>query len=355
MPDPLPGAVSLHPATHRRVAEAAAEVGRLDGLAATLSNTLHITRPAVRREALATSALEGTFSTLTELMTADLAGEVAPASAVREVLNYIEATNRGIAAVEVHPVSVNLLLELHEVLLSGTRHDHAGGRIRESLVGIGRPGAGIDGARFVPPPPTEVVGLLNAWERWNYARSDLHPIARIALSHYQFETIHPFLDGNGRIGRLAVVLLLIEAGMIGGHYLSLSARLEPRKDEYIDHLAAVSESGDFDPWVSFFAEVLAEEAAAAGVWFKRLLAWREDMVSQLRSGGRRGLVVQLAEWLAEQPVVTARAVADHFDVAFQSANRAIATLVDREVLHEVTGGTYGRVFVADDVMAILDD
>lgn len=354
VPAPLPDTLSLSALTHIAVADAAAELARLDGMVGEMVDTWHITRPVMRREAVSTSAIEGTFSTLAEVLAADLT-DVEPTNlALREVVNYVRAAEHGVDAMAARPVSLNLILELHGILLEGTRTAHAGGRWRSSQVAIGRPGDGIESARFVPPPHTEVAELLDDWERWAHLEGTFHALVRIAVAHYQFETIHPFLDGNGRIGRLIVVMQLIETGLIAGHFFSLSAYIERHRIEYQDLLAGVSETGDFDGWVRFFCGALQHEAERSAGRIRQLRAWRGNIVDRLRSEQRKGLVIQLAEWLIEQPVITVGAVAARFEVSFQSANRVVASLEADGVLEHVAGTSHPRLFASSEVLSILN-
>jgi Fic family protein len=195
--------------------------------------------------------------------------------------------------------------------------------------------------------------VFSDWERWNYNTPHLPLLARIAVSHYQFETIHPFTDGNGRMGRLIAILLLIDRGPLSDHYMVLSPYLEGRRDRYVELLGQTTVSGDFDPWVRFFAEAIRSEASAARLRISALVSYRSATVDRLRRAGLKGTIIEIAERLVEQPVVTASVVAKTFDVTFQTANRAIARLVDEGILEEATGKTYARVFVAREVFRLM--
>lgn len=353
-PDPLPAEILLSPETYSTIERAAMELGQLEGAATQLEDPYWITRPNIRREAVSTSALEGTFSTLEDLFAADLKDADPESKALQEVMNYVTAAEMGVARLSDRPVSFNLMCELHSVLMRGTDSATSAGRLRETQVAIGSPGSLITEARFVPPPPgPSLVDLFSDWERWNYDTSSLPLIARIAVSHYQFETIHPFTDGNGRMGRLVVILLLIDRGPLSDHYMVLSPYFESRRDRYVDLLGQTTASGDFDPWVRFFAEAIGSEASAARSRISALVSYRSAIVDQLRRAGLKGTIIEIAERLVEQPAVTASAVARTFDVTFQTANRAIARLVEEGILEEATGKTYGRVFVAREVFRLM--
>jgi cell filamentation protein, protein adenylyltransferase len=353
-PDPLPASIPLQPATYATIESAAMELGQLEGAATQLADPYWITRPNIRREAVSTSALEGTFSTLEDLFAADLDESDPESAALREVMNYVAAAEMGVAKLASRPVSLSLLCELHAVLMRGTDGASSAGRLRGTQVAIGSPGSLVTEARFVPPPPGPSLGdLFSDWERWNYDTSPLPLLARIAVSHYQFETVHPFTDGNGRMGRLVAILLLIDRGPLSDHYMVLSPYLESRRDRYVELLGQTTASGDFDPWVRFFAEAVRSEASTARSRISALVSYRLATVDQLRRAGLKGTIIEIAEQLVERPAVTASDVARRFDVTFQTANRAISRLVEEGILEEATGRRYARVFVAREVFRLM--
>lgn len=353
-PDPLPAEILLRPETYATIESAAMELGQLEGAATQFDDPYWITRPNIRREAVSTSALEGTFSTLEDLFTADLEETDPGSTALQEVMNYVTAAEMGVSMLSDRPVSLNLMCELHSVLMRGTDSATSAGRLREIQVAIGSPGSLITEARFVPPPPgPSLKELFSDWERWNYGTSPLPLLARIAVSHYQFETIHPFTDGNGRMGRLVAILLLIDRGPLSDHYMVLSPYIESRRDRYVELLGQTTVSGDFDPWVRFFAEAVRSEASAARSRISALVAYRSATVDELRRAGLKGTIIEIAEQLVQRPAVTASAVAKTFGVTFQTANRAISRLVDEGILEEATGRKYGRVFVAREVFRLM--
>lgn len=353
-PDPLPDVLALTPATYTVIEQAAMELGQLEGVAAQLENPYWITRPTIRREAVSTSALEGTFSTLEDLLAVELQDSPPDSQALQEVANYVAAAELGVAELGRLPVSQNLILRLHEVLMRDSEYAASSGRLRAEQVAIGPRGSLATEARFVPPPPGPgLQQLFTDWERWNYREDSLPIVARIAVSHYQFETIHPFIDGNGRMGRLIAILLLIERGPLTDHYLVLSPYLEARRDRYADLLSYTTASGDFDPWVRFFSEAVRSEASSARERIVSLLDYRMSTVERLRRDGLKGTIIEIAEQLIERPVLTPSAVGRRFDVTYQTANRAISGLVKRGILTEATGRNYGRIFVANEVLRLL--
>lgn len=353
-PEVLPEQIDLKPETFSAIESAAMAIGQLEGMASQLEAPYMITRPTIRREAVSTSALEGTFSTLEDLFAVGL-GEAPPESqAVVEVANYVEAAETGVREIGTRPVSFNLICELHRILLDGTEHEHSSGELRRRQVAIGQRGALITEARFVPPPPGPgLEALFSDWEKWNYRQDALPLLARIAVSHYQFETIHPFIDGNGRIGRLIAILLLIDLGPLTDHYMVLSPYFEARRDRYVELLSATTVTGDFDPWVRLFVDAVHAEAVAARQRIASLLEYREETINRLRQAGLKGTIIEVAEQIIGNPVTTSTSMAKRFNVKYQTANRIIGRLVKDGILVEATGRSYGRIFVAREVLRRL--
>lgn len=356
VPAPLPSEVALSAATQLAVSRADQALGILEGVAGTLPNKDLLIRPTIRSEAVSTSALEGTYAGFREVLEA----EVSPVSRARlevtEVLNYTRTAETALEIIATEPISLRVMQGLHSQLVTGTRGDSPDtGRFRTVPVMIGPEGAPPQSAHFIPTPPgPEMDALLADWEAWNYAEDDIPSIVRIAVSHYQFETIHPFRDGNGRLGRLVAVLLLIERGPLSGHLLTLSPYLEARREEYGELLRQVSATGDYNPWVSFFAGALSAQATQARSRVERLLNWRQETVTHLRDQGVRGTAIAIAESLIGYPIVTPTGAKDQHNVSYRSANLAIARLESEGVLVEFTGRRYRRVFGAPDVIEILD-
>jgi Fic family protein len=215
---------------------------------------------------------------------------------------------------------------------------------------IGDRGRGIEQARFVPPPNGELlINGVTEWEKWVNAEHDMPILVRAALAHYQFETLHPFSDGNGRIDRLAITLQLIQEGLLRFPILNLSPWLEPRREDYIDHLQDISKTGDFDPWVRFFAEAVRARSQAAIATIGRLTGFVADVVDALKRDGARGAVLDLSNNLIGYPLMAVADVQRDLDVSYPTANSAVSRLVNAGVLRETTGRNYGRLFVCDRV------
>ncbi len=355
VPDPLPATVELTQRTQRLFSEADRAVGALQVMTRLLPRPSLLVRPALTKEAVATSALEGTYAPFIDVLEGDYVDVRKQSAEVREVRNYVRAAQRGLELIEELPICMRLASELQGILVEGTRgEDYDAGRVRERQVCIGDRGLGIERARFVPPPPgAELDAGLSDWEKWINAEDDVPLLVKVAVSHYQFETLHPFSDGNGRIGRLLITLQLVAAGVLEFPILNLSPWLEPRREAYIDQLSQVSETGDFDPWVAFFADAVRARAKAASATIDALLEMREDFIGRLRQAGARGIAVDLAGDLIGYPVLAVSDVQDLYGVSYPAANSAVARLVGLGLLHEITGGNYGRIFRCDPVFDVI--
>jgi Fic family protein len=346
VPDPLPDKVALSQSTYSLLSEADRALGGLNAKTELLPNPRLLVRPALTKEAVATSALEGTYAPLSDVLEADYLRAVVPSSEVREVRNYIAAATRSLDLIAVKPICVSMLCELQRILVRGTRGDiYDSGQLRDRQVCIGDEGLGIEDSRFVPPPPREPLRQgMDDWEKWINSEIEIPLLVKAALGHYQFETLHPFSDGNGRLGRLVITLQIMQARALKYPILNLSTWLEPRRTQYIDHLLNVSATGDFDPWVAFFAEAVKARSEAASDAISRLLTIRQEFTDELHRRGCRGSVVTLAGDLIGFPVLDVPQARDLLGVSYQAANAAVARLVDFGILREVTGGSYGRVF-----------
>ena len=360
VPSPLPDDMALSQATWSAAMNAAVELGQLAGMTRSLQvEPTLLAGLAVRREALSTSALEGTYAPMVDV----LASEASPLSprttAITEVLNFVQAADHGVQRLAELPVCTRLACELHAILVEGTpSEDYQKGRVRETHVAVGAsatasPAEKLLHARFVPPPPGSVlIDGLSQWERWSNT-AELHPLVRIAASHYQFETLHPFTDGNGRIGRLIATLQLIEAGILDTPVVNLSPYFEARRDQYIGLLEEVSATGAWDEWITFFCNALASQASDGVQRIRELLDWRDSTLARLRDAGVRGTAHAVIDRLISQPMTTARAISDHHGVSAGAANHALTRLTDLGVVREITGKPYARVYAASDVLALL--
>lgn len=347
-PAPLPRRVQLSDELALLLDEATGAIGRLGGVGRLLPNPHLLIGPHLRLEAVLSSRIEGTKTDVAQLLRFE-AGQTASAIDAldaREVQNYVVAMEHGLQRLlgDGFPLSVRLLKELHERLLSGARGEHRNsGELRTSPVWIG--GSALDDAVFVPPPVMEMRTALADLERFLHERS-LPLLVQAALAHYQFEVIHPFLDGNGRIGRLLIPLLLIVRRALPQPLLYLSAYFEQHRSEYYDHLLTTSQTGNLWPWLTFFLSGVREQARDAEERTVRLVELQQRLRLELLAERRPMSVVRLAEHLFATPVVTARSVAQILGTTRPTAHAAISALQERGDLTEITGRERGRIFEA---------
>jgi Fic family protein len=358
MPDPLADEPALSGATWRTVSRAAHALGRLHQAARQVPSPALLRRPTLRREAQSTSALEGTVTPLEDVLAAELIEESARSAELHEVLNYVGTADAAFGWLdEGRRVTVGMLCDLQSLLVSGTPADNdQSGRVRQIPVVIGSRTDSIVDARFVPAPPGPALeaGLQDLVD-WINSRSTSHrdPIVAAALGHYQFESLHPFNDGNGRLGRLLIVLQLLQDGILTDPLLSVSPWFEAHRLEYQDRLAAVSAVGDWDGWVSFFSAGLYASATDTAQRVHALLDIQADYLERLRTTGTTGIVRDIAESLIAYPYVTVSAISEHTGKTFQAANNAVRKLVQLGILRERTGRKQWRFFEANEVVAIL--
>lgn len=355
VPCPPPAIVELTQATHNAVARSSLALGRLDFAVRLLPEPRMLVRPVLRREAQSTSELEGTYAPLDEVLAADFIEEARRSVELREVMNYVVAAERAISLIKVRPICLNVVRELQLILVKGTRGEmFDSGQLRQQQVFIGERELGIEESRFVPPPPGDILADgFSDWEKWVNAEDDIPLVVKAAVGHYQFEALHPFSDGNGRLGRLVVVLQMIEAGTLAYPVLNLSPWLRARKADYKDHLLRISETGDYDPWVRFFCTAVEAQAQDMVRRIEELLTVREEMLAIVRGARLRGTAVSIVEDLIGYSSLTPTAAAKLHNVTYKSANDAIKKLVGLGILQEMTRASYGRIFMCPQVTRIV--
>lgn len=352
-PPTLPPNAPLDPALIRLLSDADRAIGELAGLGRSLPNPHLLSRALMRREAVLSSRIEGTQASLSDLVLF----EVEPnsnVSDVREVYNYLQAVEHVLAPDRRLPVSLSLLREAHRILLTGTRGAYATpGEFRQSQNWIGSPGATIETASYVPPPPEQLWDCLDPFEKFFHESGQLPPLVAIAAIHYQFEAIHPFIDGNGRVGRLLVVLLLVEWGLLPAPLLDLSTYIEPRRDDYYRCLQGVSTQGDWSSWLTFFLEVVAHQARDALQRARALQDLRERM-RELTAVGRASVsTMRLVDALFDVPMLTIPRAQQLLGVTHRGASLNIDKLVELGILRELGHNRRPRLFVADAVMSAV--
>lgn len=355
LPDPLPSSISLTSATWTVVARAEAALARLDEAARQLPEPSLLRRPALRREAQSTSALEGTYAPFEDVLVPETDERETLPVEIRESLNYVVAAENGFRWVATQPLTRTLIGELQRVLVHGTSGEHSdAGGLRDRQVVIGAPDSRVVESRFVPPPPGDQLRAgVDQWLEWvANPPTDLSPVVRAAIAHYQFETLHPFSDGNGRIGRLLIVLQLLRDGVLAEPILVVSPWFEARRRAYQDSLLDLTVSGDWDNWVSFFAEGVAAGGDSTRRSIEDLLAWRDDAIATVRAARSSGVPERLAGEIIGAPVLTAGQVAQRHRISHQGAMNALRRLTELGLLEE-TQRRGRRVFRAPSVIAIL--
>jgi Fic family protein len=354
-PARIPRRIELPSSTVRLLADAEASLGRLAGVGQLIPNPDLLVRPFLLREALSSTRIEGTQATMADVLEVGAAGE--PASAdVEEVLNYMDAMRWGLSHIERIPLSTRLMRDLHGRLMAGVRgRDRAPGELRVTQNWIGSPGSTIETAQFVPPPPAELAGLLTDWERFANEEAEMPVLVQNALLHAQFETIHPFLDGNGRLGRLLLVFFLIIRGRLGSPLLYLSSYLECERDAYYDALRSIQAAGDPAPWIELFLTAVDTEALDAVQRAERILKLQQRYrVAAADMGTANG--VALIDLICESPLVTTRLVEERLDVSRPTALRLLRALERRGVLDEAEVGARGqRRYVASELVAAVTE
>lgn len=362
IPEPLPPALSYDLELVQAVAESNRHLGELAGLARHLPNPHLLIRPFIRREAVLSSRIEGTEADIADLYAYE-AGQLSlpnitrevPAADAREVRNYVLAMEHGLERLGELPVSLRLLRELHGILMDGTRgQTRAPGDFRRIQNWIGPPGCSMEEATFVPPPVQTLEGLLGQLESYIHTDDPSHPLlVRLALIHYQFEAIHPFLDGNGRIGRLLISLLLVGWDLLPHPLLYLSAYFESRRQEYYERLLAVSTRGEWHPWVLFFLRGVAHQAHRASLLVKTLQDLQQRWRTLLSRPGASALEASLMETLFDQPVLSIPGAAVRLEVTYPTAKKHVAHLVKLGILQEVEGTSNPKFFVALEILRRL--
>jgi len=334
-------------------------LGRLDGAVLTLPNPDLFVFMYVRKEAVLSSQIEGTQSSLQNLLAAEaqLFDPDAP-SDVAEVVNYVKAMNHGLDRLAELPVSVRLIREIHAVLMKGVRGGKlTPGELRTSQNWIGPPGCTLREATFVPPPPHEVPQALSDLERFLHLESPLPVLVQVGLVHAQFETIHPFLDGNGRIGRLLITFLLTEKKRLARPVLYLSHYFKRHRAEYYERLQAVRDEGNWEGWFGFFLRGVAEVAAEATQTAAAILRMREDYRSRIteKLGRAAGNGHRVMEKLFNHPIVTVANVRKWLNVTPAGANQLVNRLVDVGLLREITGYVRNRHFRFDPYLRLFEE
>ncbi len=357
LPNPLPPDLAWSSALVALHSEAERELVRLALAGGDFPHPYILARPFIRNEAVVSSRIEGTQATLEDLYyyEAEQLSFLEPASDAREVYNYVLALEYGLERVKTLPISLRLIRELHARLMEGVRGEvMTPGEFRRSQNWIGPAGCTLETAAYVPPPVGEMRMALDALEKFIHAPSDLPALTRISLIHYQFEAIHPFLDGNGRVGRLLISLLLCQWGLLPRPLLYLSAFFERKRSEYYERLLAVSQRGDWEGWLRFFLTGVGDQSRQAAMRVQDLQQLRERYRRQL--AGRRAAkrLSEVVDFLIGNPIFSVRGLQAGLNLAdFKTAQRYVDVLEDTGILRELTGRKRNRLYRADEVFKVM--
>lgn len=356
VPAPLPPELSVDNQLFLATSRADAALSELAGVGRLLPNPHLLIAPFLRKEAVLSSRIEGTHTNLAELLRGEVEEEEDRSPSLdpdfQEVHNYVTALEYGIDRLKTLPLSLRLVRELHERLMTGVRGKHSqpgSFRVEQNFIGSRR--STVFDAAYVPPPPDELQGCLRDWERYLHERDSLPDLIQCALTHEQFEAIHPFLDGNGRLGRLLITLFLMERGRMPQPLLYLSAYFEAHRQEYYDRLQAVRTDGDWNGWLYFFLEGVIETARRAAEQATQLIEMREAMRAELR---RKPKAVTLIDHLFINPYLTVKRAQRILECTDPTARSAIDALVQEKILHEVTERKWRRVYVCRPILDVFE-
>lgn len=355
VPNPLPPKLEWDNALVSLISRADIAVGTLSGLGETLPNPHLLIYPFVRREAVMSSRIEGTRSSLSDLLLFE-ATKIERQRDVKEVQNYVSAMEYGLKRLNELPLSLRFIRELHSILMEGVRGEYAtAGEFRQSQNWIGPPGCALNEATFIPPPVPEMQKCLNQLEKFLHTEKDLPLLVQLALVHYQFEAVHPFLDGNGRIGRLLITLFLCQRGVLTKPLLYLSAFFERHRQDYYDLLLKVSQEGAWREWIEFFLRAVVEQSGDAVSRARRVLDLHHAYTQVSREKKLPPTAGQLIELIFMRPLLNARAAQEYLNVTFPAAQKALNALVEAEILAEITGGRRNKVYAAKEILEVLEE
>lgn len=354
VPNPLPPPLIDLALLVPLVSRAERALGELSGIGRTLPNPYLLIRPFMRREAVASSKIEGTVTTLSQLLLFEVDEETnrAPGDA-REVLNYVRALEYSLKRLDELPISARLIREAHKILLTNVQSNRGAqiipGEFRKDQNWIGA--KLIENARYVPPPPQEVPEAMSALEKYiNTKDEEIPTLIQLALIHYQFEAIHPFPDGNGRVGRLLIPLILYERKEISQPLLYMSSYFEKNYEDYIDHMLAISKMGLWTSWISFFLEGIEETCKDAITRAQSLQTLQKNYYGKIQRARSSALLGQLIELLFEHPAITVPYAAERLQISYNAAKNNINRLVEAQILRSSRGDSRPMVFVAADIV-----
>lgn len=359
IPNPLPPnpPIQIEGEVQHLLTNANIAIGKMDTMGYLVPNLDHIIAMYVRKEALLSSQIEGTQASLEDIFEYESQIPLKNINDVEEVINYIAALNHGMKRLAEFPMSIRLIKEIHEMLLKGVRgKEKTPGEFRKSQNWIGSPGSTLATASFVPPPPKEAMHAMGELELFLHKGSELPLLINCALIHYQFETIHPFLDGNGRLGRLLITFYLYWKGALQYPLLYLSYYLKIHRQEYYDRLNLVREKGDYEQWIIFFLKGIIWTSDSALQTIKNLLQLQDDHKKRLLSKKlSTPYAIALLDYLFEKPHLTINDIADHFKISYQGAKALVDQFIASEILKEITGKRRDKRYSYWEYLAFLSE
>jgi Fic family protein len=356
VPAPLPPKLSYAPDFVRMLSRADAALSELSGIGRLLPNPHLLIAPWVRREAVLSSRIEGTRASLSDLLIDEIGGEHTapkPPDDIHEVRNYVDALEYGIERLRELPLSLRLVRELHARLMKGVRGDKATpGEFRRTQNWIGPPGSTPETAAYVPPPIAEMDSCLNDWEKFLHERDVMPDLVQCAIMHEQFEAIHPFLDGNGRLGRLLITLFLIERGRLYQPLLYLSAYIDEHRTDYYELLQRVRTHGDWDAWVRYFITGVSRIAAEAVQQSTELLDIRDRFRAKVKDKSR---ALQLVDELFTNPYMTVAHAQKVLGVSNPTARKMVELLVERGIIARLGEKRWGKIYLSRPVLEAIEN
>ncbi len=355
VPNALPPTIDWNDQLVMSLSRADYVLGKLAREGSKLPNPHLLMRPFITREAVLSSRIEGTHATISEILAHNAGISIKQVSDdLQEVQNYILALDFGLKRLDDLPLSLRLIKEIHEYLMQGVRGNHATpGEFRKTQNWIGVSGCTLNTAKFVPPPVDYLMDCLGEFEKFLHNRQ-LPSLIHTALCHYQFETIHPFLGGNGRVGRLLIILLLINQKMLPAPLLYLSAFFEATRDEYYRKLFNVSSNGDWNDWLIYFLNGVAVQSEDALSRAERINERLEKWTRQVASTASH-VAVGIVEHFAVNPYLTIKRIAHELDVAYSTAERGVKKLVNENIIHQVGDNKRDRIYCASEILSILEE
>ena len=352
-PAPLPPEINMDSEMVSLLTGATKALATLDTLSSYIPNMNLFVSMYVRKEALLSSQIEGTQATLEDVL--DPLVEKNANQNVADVVNYIKATEFALQRMKTLPLCNRLIKETHGVLMSGVRgQEKSPGEFRISQNWIGAAGSSLKNARYIPPNPEDMIKAMSDLEKYINSDDSLDLLIQVALLHYQFETIHPFLDGNGRVGRLLITLFLMEKKVLNSPALYISYYLKKNRIEYYDRMSEVRNKDNYEQWIKFFLNAIKESAEESVDTIKKLSALHEVNMEKINAMGRAAKNARAVfDYLEQNPIIDIGKTAEELNLAFSTVSLAVNRLVDSGILIQTNNANRNRVFAYEEYLAIL--